>query len=129
MWQLSKTRKGYGQITVGSRSNGTRRTEPAYRTSYEAFSGPIPTGLQLDHLCRVPACVNPAHLEPVTQAENIRRGKVGEHNASKTHCPRGHEYSSSNTYKMKNGGRRCRTCAIKQMQEYNQKRSDMLGVS
>lgn len=47
---------------------------PAYRVVYELAVGPIPAGLVLDHLCRVIACVNPAHLEPVTHAENVRRG-------------------------------------------------------
>lgn len=64
---------GYGQIWVGSRNDGTRRRMLAHRASYETFCGPIPDGLGLDHLCATPACVNPDHLEPVTNRENLRR--------------------------------------------------------
>lgn len=61
--------------------------------AYEMYVGPIPEGMQLDHLCRVRHCVNPAHLEVVTQQENMRRVAV-----LTTHCPRGHEYNEENTY-------------------------------
>ena len=77
----------------------------AYRVAYIELVGPIPPGLQLDHLCRVPSCVNPAHLEPVTQQENIRRQF-----ATITHCPRGHEYTPENTGNDR-GGRYCRVCS------------------
>jgi hypothetical protein len=86
----------------------------AHRVAYEALIGPIPDGLQLDHLCRNRACVNPLHTEPVTQIENIRRGEAGVPSGSqqraKTHCPQGHPYSQGNTYIRKNGHRMCRTC-------------------
>lgn len=59
---------GYGQIGMDG------RMMLAHRLAYELIIGPIPTGLHIDHLCRTPLCVNPAHLEPVTPAENIRRG-------------------------------------------------------
>lgn len=68
IWQLSVTSHGYGHL----RLNG--RDAMAHRASYEDAKGPIPAGLTLDHLCRVPACINPDHLDPVTQAENVRRG-------------------------------------------------------
>lgn len=67
---LASTRNGYGQI--GQWSKGT--IDYAHRVAYEMLVGPIPAGLVLDHICRNPSCVNPAHLEPVTQAENLRRG-------------------------------------------------------
>lgn len=68
LWTASTDGHGYGQFW-----NGERRM-PTHRWAYEQARGPIPEGLQLDHLCRVRRCVNPDHLEAVTQAENIRRG-------------------------------------------------------
>jgi len=88
-----------------------------HRRVYEALIGPIPAGLQLDHLCRNRACYNPSHLEPVTQQENLRRGltgKINHHNAGKTHCPHGHTYDEANTCntRTQSGGPRrvCRAC-------------------
>ena len=96
--------EGYGQTFW----NGHRMN--AHRAMYELLIGPIPTGLDLDHLCRNRSCVNPAHLEPVTRRENIRRGETGSWFRSKTHCPRGHPYSGANLIVRKGGGRKCRTC-------------------
>jgi hypothetical protein len=96
---------GYGKINVG----GYPRY--AHRVVYEAIVGPIPDGLELDHLCRVPACVNPAHLEAVTHAVNIARGIGGHHQLVKTHCPSGHEYNEANT-KVYQGRRYCRRCKV-----------------
>ena len=81
--------------------------EMAHRWAYEDKVGPIPEGLDIDHLCRVRACVNPGHLEPVTRAENIRRAA-----AAKNACPAGHAYTEDNTY-IRPGTvhRRCRECA------------------
>jgi len=89
--------RGYGQFCVG----GGRRV-CAHRFSYELLGGPIPDGLTIDHLCRVKHCVNPAHLEPVTARENTRRGR-------KTHCKRGHEFTTENTFRSAKG-RECRQC-------------------
>lgn len=71
IWQRRIGTHGYGALT--GRDNGKPVVRLAHRVSYEAHVGPIPDGLQIDHLCAVTACVNPAHLEPVTAAENIRR--------------------------------------------------------
>lgn len=70
LWIGKKGSKGYGLVHVDSRSG---RQQQAHRAAYELTVGPIPPGLEIDHLCRVRACVNPAHLEPVTRAENMRR--------------------------------------------------------
>lgn len=82
----------------------------AHRWSYEQWHGPLPDGLVLDHLCRVHRCVNPAHLEPVANRENILRGVgLSAINRQKTHCKRGHEFTVANT-QVWAGQRRCRRC-------------------
>ncbi len=108
-WRGASDPKGYGR--VGRMINGKAVTKLAHRVVYEAWVGAIPEGLQLDHLCRNHACVNPDHLEPVTQRENLLRGDtITARNAAKTHCLRGHEFTSDNTYVRPGGKRNCRTC-------------------
>lgn len=85
-----------------------------HRAYYERLVGPIPEGLVIDHLCRNRRCVNPAHLQPVTNRENLLRGiGIAAVAASRTHCPQGHEYSPENTYVSPRGGyRQCRACDV-----------------
>lgn len=99
-WLYVGARKPSGYAAIGN--GGSVRN--GHRLVYELLVGPIPSGMELDHLCRVRECVNPAHLEPVTRNENGRR-------ARKTHCKRGHEKSEANIYTSKRGIRHCRPCA------------------
>lgn len=104
IWTAATNPKGYG---VFHPTNNV--TALAHRWAYEQANGPIPAGLETDHLCRNRTCVRPSHLEAVTHTENVRRSTAGLHNRTKTTCPNGHPYNEANTYTT--GGRRwCRTC-------------------
>jgi len=82
----------------------------AYQFSYEFFVGPIQDGLEPDHLCRNPRCVNPAHLEPVTHRVNVLRGNSPSAlHAQKTHCQKGHPFQGANL-RIEQGKRICVTC-------------------
>lgn len=106
-WTGRPNNKGYG----------TYSGSMAHRRAYEALKGQIPTGLEIDHLCRVRLCVNPLHLEAVTPKENVRRADAGwgKFNRKKTHCRKGHSYSGRNLIlrfppSQPNGKRVCKTC-------------------
>lgn len=99
VWQGHMKPNGYGSIKTKGRFKLT------HRVSYETFVGLIPDGLEIDHLCRNRRCCNPAHLEPVTHAENKQRWA-----RLITHCPQGHEYTAENTIRSARG-RSCRECA------------------
>lgn len=104
LWTAYVNYHGYGMFHLEG------RPRMAHRISYELAYGLHGPGLELDHLCGVRHCVAPLHLEAVTHTENVRRGRGGEWNARKTHCPAGHPYDEANTYHPPRGGRRCRTC-------------------
>lgn len=106
LWTGNHNNQRYGMFW-----NGERKML-AHRWAYEHFIGPIPAGLVLDHLCRTSLCVRPSHLEPVTQAENMRRGK----RARQRYCKRGHPLFGDNLMRKlsesKRTRRRCKLCEV-----------------
>lgn len=112
IWTAARDKRGYGRVRWG---NGTCF---AHRLVYMLTTGAPEAGLELDHLCRRPACVNPRHLEPVTHLVNVRRGRASEsaraQGAKYTHCPQGHPLSGANlyAYKARDGStnKQCRIC-------------------
>lgn len=109
LWTAARGRNGYGTFHTGG-SAANRRTVYVHRWVYENTVGPISDGLTIDHLCRNRRCVNPAHLEPVTNRVNVLRGEGPTAvNALKSHCHRGHPYDAD-TYITPQGWRRCRIC-------------------
>jgi len=105
LWNGYVTSRGYGKIHLPAGMLN------AHRLVYQIAKGKIPPGLQLDHLCRNRRCVNPFHLEVVTNRENIVRSPITVMavNRAKTHCPKGHSYFGDNLYARANG-RGCRIC-------------------
>lgn len=102
LWTGAINSKGYGVAWIDGKA------VLAHRHSFLLAKGEIPDGKQIDHLCMVTTCVNPAHLEAVTQLENMRRRF-----AAQTHCRHGHEFTPANTYvreRADHTARECRTC-------------------
>lgn len=108
MWLGARNSRGYGHFFV--RGSKPRKNVLAHRWAYIMAGGVIPPGMQIDHLCRVRACVNPAHMEVVTPRQNTLRG-IGPtaENARLSRCRRGHALSGDNV-KVGRGRRACRTC-------------------
>lgn len=108
LWTGSKSPLGYGHMMV---SSNPRRFANAHRVGYELIIGLFPKGLQFDHLCFNPPCVNPFHGEAVTRRENVLRSSaLSAKRARVTHCPQGHEYNDVNTYRDSKNRRECRAC-------------------
>ena len=116
LWTGHVNRKGYGMI-----ADADGRYREVHRVVYEIEVGPVPAGLELDHLCRNPRCVNPAHLDPVTHRENVLRGAGwGAANAAKERCSYGHPFTPENTrlYTHRGQTRRvCRPCEARREHE------------
>jgi hypothetical protein len=113
LWLGSINTGGYGRVHFAGENTY------AHRVAYTLRYGAIPTGLQIDHLCRARSCVNPAHLEAVTQAENLRRGiSPFAINWRAGKCKHGHEFTPDNTYiRRDNGRRQCIACSRQRKRE------------
>lgn len=116
-WDGGHSSAGYGQQWI----NG--KTEYTHRVAYTEAKGPIPDGLQIDHLCRNRGCMNPDHLEAVTPYENKRRSPFFHENqhTRKTHCPYGHPYDKENTYYRPEGWRGCKVCRRRRTREWRER--------
>lgn len=110
-WTGKLDDRGYGIVTLPA------RRPVAHRWIWELLVGPISADLELDHLCRVHHCVNPDHLEPVTHAENVRRGLLGQLRPRYRTCPKGHTYELG-----KDAWPGCRECRLARTIANNQKR-------
>lgn len=107
LWTAAQDGNGYGAFWAGTYTEGGHpRVVKAYRWAWEDEHGPVPEGLELDHLCRVTLCVRPSHLEAVTHAENVARGRLGQ---PREVCPQGHLYAEHG-FVDSAGARRCRPC-------------------
>lgn len=125
-WEFTGCRdaRGYGRIGRDG------KTVLAHRAVYELLVGPIPDGLELDHLCRNPPCCNPDHLDPVTHAENVRRGRAGY--APTDRCKYGHDLNDpANVYRHTRGmkGRKCKPCALRRSRETHKHKKEQEHVS
>lgn len=101
------TAKGYGRLYDGL----IKRSDRTHRIAWRLYVGPIPDGMELDHLCRNTRCAEVRHLEPVIHRVNVLRGEAPAAVAARSQeCRRGHEYTAENTRVERSGRRRCLTC-------------------
>lgn len=119
IWTASLSRSGYGRFSVA-----TAKWVAAHRWAFESLRAPVPVGLDLDHLCRTRACVNPWHLDPVTRQVNLGRGQ--HWSAQKTRCRNGHEFTEANTYRNPEGHRECRTCRLAASRRHAPKKAEYM---
>lgn len=124
IWQGAQSRAGYGQIQIRALA---KQALYVHRVVYEYFNGPIPAGLEIDHVkargCHSRACCNPAHLEAVPPSvNNARSDSIAVRNAAKTHCPSGHALTGNNLTNRSRPGRECRICAVAHQKAWRAKR-------
>jgi hypothetical protein len=127
LWAGSMTPNGYGKFYMGGRSkSGYRQPEGSHRASYRLFVGPIPDGLELDHLCKTTRCANPLHLEAVDHRTNLMRSTgMAARYAAQTHCKRGHLKCPENTYYRNGKPQGCRICqAIREKARTERRRQE-----
>lgn len=129
-WTKALHPDGYGLIRIGSRQDGTRKLVFAHRLAFSLYKRPIADGEEITHTCGANSggansgganfgCVNPDHLKATTHGDIVRSGRAPGMQASKTHCPHGHEYTGSNTYCYPDGRRACRACRREKRQGQN----------
>lgn len=105
LWRGGVDSDGYGKFWDGSKRTG------AHRFAYQFYIGMLSNKDDVHHICGEPRCVNPSHLTPMLHGQHtLLNGGVSGKAKSVTHCPRGHEYNSANTYRDKRGFRNCKIC-------------------
>lgn len=117
LWTRARDSAGYGRFWSTERGNNVY----AHRWAWEEMVGAVPAGMELDHLCRNKACVNPDHLEPVPGAVN--RGRSPLSSAGRSHCRHGHELAGDNLKIDPAGWRQCRACNLEKSRRHEARRA------